>query len=106
VIKLLTILAVDLACSAIMAARMVAGEEGDDPVCKLDGSNLVKIDTSATADPKGASKRPWSAKVKPCGTFGRRNLPRKDNARPLTGPDSRGWFDADASARAECGESV
>ncbi len=38
-------------------------EQGDDPVCALDGTNLVKIDATATTDPKGVSARRWAARV-------------------------------------------
>lgn len=39
-------------------------EEGEDAVCKLEGANLVKIDATATTDPKGVSSKRWSARVR------------------------------------------
>ena len=38
-------------------------EQGDEPVCQLDGTNRVKIDATATTDPKGISSRAWTARV-------------------------------------------
>jgi len=39
-------------------------ESEDEPICELDGTNQVRIDGRATTDPKGLSRRRWSAQVK------------------------------------------
>jgi hypothetical protein len=39
-------------------------ESGDEPICKLDGVKQVEIEGHATNDPKGLSRRKWSAQVK------------------------------------------
>jgi hypothetical protein len=39
-------------------------ESEDEPICKLVGNKEVKIEGHATNDPKGLSRRKWSAQVK------------------------------------------
>jgi len=39
-------------------------EREDEPICKLVGTKQVQIDGHATTDPKGFSRRKWSAQVK------------------------------------------
>ena len=39
-------------------------ESEDEPICKLDGVKQVRIEGHATTDPKGLSRRKWSAQVK------------------------------------------
>lgn len=39
-------------------------EQGDNPGCTLEGNNRVRIDLTATNDPKGLSDRPWNMRVK------------------------------------------
>jgi hypothetical protein len=39
-------------------------ESEDEPICKLDGTQQVRIDGHATNDPKGLSGHKWSAQLK------------------------------------------
>jgi hypothetical protein len=39
-------------------------ESENEPICKLDGVKQVRIEAHATTDPKGLSRRKWSAQVK------------------------------------------